>query len=508
MTAVGTGASLATVLERKASDGGSRALSARGSTNGASENSPGGHDFSASLKTAVDTAGSQKPSASADQSAADKSAADNGAATKANSLAAVDSQLPSVLATAVGAFGVIVGSVSLEDGSESQSGGNSASAPAGTAVLTDSEADAMLDAVTHEVPDAESTAPTLSRDAETASDPNASLENAADTERQVIKTAGDPAQNTRAADSSPSRSVPVDGTAAVAAATTAAVTSVAAATATRGTASLGGAAEAGKHGSATRELAADDQEKRAGAAGRNSRSGQVLTGATQNVTARFTERAGTAAAVSTPAGADAAGTALAGTAHEAIVPEVGGKVAGSDGVVLAKSPEGIQGTVPVAPQQATPSVSAVPAPQVAQPAHPPLLEQLSRPLFQLASGQAGTKVMTVQLSPDALGPVTVRAHLGSDGVRIELLAATDAGRDGLKLILSDLKRDLAAQGVSSSLQMSDSSNGGAAGQQHAFRGNRGSPSENNQWQRGAQDQLPAPPAHTTQLATTSLDITV
>jgi flagellar hook-length control protein FliK len=51
--------------------------------------------------------------------------------------------------------------------------------------------------------------------------------------------------------------------------------------------------------------------------------------------------------------------------------------------------------------------------------------------------------MTV--APDTLGPVTVRAHIGQNGdVRVELVGATDAGREALRAIVSDLRRDLAA----------------------------------------------------------------
>ena len=65
--------------------------------------------------------------------------------------------------------------------------------------------------------------------------------------------------------------------------------------------------------------------------------------------------------------------------------------------------------------------------------------------------------MTINVVPDSLGPVTVRAHLSADGVRIELMTAGDAGRDGLRSILGDLRRDLAAGGMPSSLSVGSSS---------------------------------------------------
>lgn len=62
--------------------------------------------------------------------------------------------------------------------------------------------------------------------------------------------------------------------------------------------------------------------------------------------------------------------------------------------------------------------------------------------------------MTVHVTPDALGPVTVRAHVGADGVRVELFAPTDTGRDALRAILPDLRRDLSGAGLTGSLDLS------------------------------------------------------
>lgn len=62
--------------------------------------------------------------------------------------------------------------------------------------------------------------------------------------------------------------------------------------------------------------------------------------------------------------------------------------------------------------------------------------------------------MTVHVTPDLLGPVTVRAHVGAEGVRVELFAPTDAGRDALRSILSDLRKDLSGAGLSGTLDLS------------------------------------------------------
>ena len=75
-------------------------------------------------------------------------------------------------------------------------------------------------------------------------------------------------------------------------------------------------------------------------------------------------------------------------------------------------------------------------------------------MFTLAAAGSGEHVMTVHVTPDALGPVTVRAHVGGEGVRVELFAPTDAGRDALRAILPDLRRDLNGAGLTGSLDLS------------------------------------------------------
>ncbi|ALE93455.1 hypothetical protein AOC05_15885 [Arthrobacter alpinus] len=172
--------------------------------------------------------------------------------------------------------------------------------------------------------------------------------------------------------------------------------------------------------------------------------------------------------------------------------------------VVAPSPAG----VPTPPQQVPPTAAAA---VVNQPGHPPLAEQLSRPIFALATGQNGGQIMTVQVVPDSLGPVTVRAHMAADGIRIELLAATDLGRDGLRLIMADLKRDLSGQGITSSLSLNPELGGGAGGSGQAFRGNAGAPTGTWNQGSGAETAGEAPPSSAPAnrtLSTISLDITV
>jgi flagellar hook-length control protein FliK len=110
-------------------------------------------------------------------------------------------------------------------------------------------------------------------------------------------------------------------------------------------------------------------------------------------------------------------------------------------------------SAPAAP--VTPAVAAVAPTPVAQAAPTQAFtDQIARPILTLREAEAGTHVLTVRVAPDSLGPVTVRAHLGADGIRIELLAPTDQGRNALNAILPDLKRDLAQGGMNSTVNVS------------------------------------------------------
>lgn len=84
------------------------------------------------------------------------------------------------------------------------------------------------------------------------------------------------------------------------------------------------------------------------------------------------------------------------------------------------------------------------------PAAPPLQAQLTGPIAQLATGPAGEKVLTVNIAPENLGPITVRANFSADAMRIELFAPQDTGREALRGMLTELRRDLAGLGLGSS----------------------------------------------------------
>lgn len=77
--------------------------------------------------------------------------------------------------------------------------------------------------------------------------------------------------------------------------------------------------------------------------------------------------------------------------------------------------------------------------------------------------------MTINVVPEALGPVTVRAQLSADGIRIEMFPASDAGREGLRHILGDLRRDLAAGGLTASVGMGAGNAGPEQGPGHGAR---------------------------------------
>lgn len=110
-------------------------------------------------------------------------------------------------------------------------------------------------------------------------------------------------------------------------------------------------------------------------------------------------------------------------------------------------------------------VAAASEPAAASAPRPALLPQLSGPVVALARAADGAHSITLTVSPETLGPVTVRAHIADGSIRLELHAPSDAGRDALKLILADLRRDLAAAAPNATVNVSsqDSPSGSASG---------------------------------------------
>jgi flagellar hook-length control protein FliK len=119
----------------------------------------------------------------------------------------------------------------------------------------------------------------------------------------------------------------------------------------------------------------------------------------------------------------------------------------------------------------TPTATTAAAP-VAPPTTPtpPLNTQLAPTLFHLRSAEAGTHVLTLTVAPEAVGPVTVRAHVGANGIRIELSAPTAQGRSALDAILPELRRDLSQGGMNSALSLAAPSSDGSASGRSPFDG--------------------------------------
>lgn len=117
--------------------------------------------------------------------------------------------------------------------------------------------------------------------------------------------------------------------------------------------------------------------------------------------------------------------------------------------------------VPMAPGAGAPvaapaasAESAAPAPAV----RAWTVQQLSTPVVQ-AAGRAvslpdGTHLATVKISPEALGPVTLEATSRDGSIRLEITAATEAGRDNLRVVLNELRRELAAAQPGATLELS------------------------------------------------------
>jgi flagellar hook-length control protein FliK len=93
----------------------------------------------------------------------------------------------------------------------------------------------------------------------------------------------------------------------------------------------------------------------------------------------------------------------------------------------------------------------------------------------LAFAQApdGDHRITVTVSPDDLGPVTVRAYIAGDTMRIELSAPTETGRDAIRHILTDLRRDLAAAAPHASLSLTTGDTGSGSSPQGQSAGQAG-----------------------------------
>ena len=127
------------------------------------------------------------------------------------------------------------------------------------------------------------------------------------------------------------------------------------------------------------------------------------------------------------------------------------------------------------------STPIVTAPDAAVAVPRAVAAQVAPVVLSIVQRPVGSHQLTMTVNPDTLGPVTVRAHISAGGeVRVDLLGATDAGREALRSIVTDLRRDLAAVMPHASLALGSSTvatdagspdrgaqpgSGGAAGEQ-------------------------------------------
>ncbi|MBT1582808.1 flagellar hook-length control protein FliK [Curtobacterium flaccumfaciens] len=187
----------------------------------------------------------------------------------------------------------------------------------------------------------------------------------------------------------------------------------------------------------------------------------TTTAATDVATTAPTAAAAIAAPAATPtADGDTATVAPGQAPVVTAAPAAGTGSRAGHGTEQQASTPGDPGLPAVAPSRGgeTPfvvSTTPTTAPAAATaPAPAPLAQQLARPVFSLAQAGPGEHVVTVQVVPDSLGPVTVRAHVTAHGMHVELFAASDAGREAVRQVLPDLRRDAAGTGVSTTLDLS------------------------------------------------------
>lgn len=87
-------------------------------------------------------------------------------------------------------------------------------------------------------------------------------------------------------------------------------------------------------------------------------------------------------------------------------------------------------TAAVAPTASAPAPVAIP------------VTALAGPILAIRASGVGEHVVSVAITPANLGPVTVRAIVTAEGTRIELIAPSDAARDAVRGVLTDIRREL------------------------------------------------------------------
>ncbi|WAB83885.1 flagellar hook-length control protein FliK [Microcella daejeonensis] len=112
----------------------------------------------------------------------------------------------------------------------------------------------------------------------------------------------------------------------------------------------------------------------------------------------------------------------------------------------ATSPSALPALAPAAPATAPPPAPPASGAAPASPPAPvpaaPLSPQLAPAMLGIRSAGPGSHTVTVSITPEHLGPVTIRAVVDADGIRLELIAPTDAAREAVRAAMPDLRRDL------------------------------------------------------------------
>ncbi|WP_221184327.1 flagellar hook-length control protein FliK [Paeniglutamicibacter cryotolerans] len=163
-------------------------------------------------------------------------------------------------------------------------------------------------------------------------------------------------------------------------------------------------------------------------------------------------------------------------------------------------------------EPATALAPALASAPVRAPQAEPLHRQLAGPLLMLATGPHGERTLSIQVAPEALGPITVKAVIGVEGLRVELTAPGEAGREALRNMLPELRRELASTGagtvhIGTGPEQGGTGNGPASGGAGHFAPGRQCPGSAAGPQPGSPAQLPEPAAPVTSTTRSSgLDI--
>ncbi|MDY6077273.1 flagellar hook-length control protein FliK [Mobiluncus sp.] len=109
-----------------------------------------------------------------------------------------------------------------------------------------------------------------------------------------------------------------------------------------------------------------------------------------------------------------------------------------------------------APAVSTPNPVAQAAPTYAPNLSQQLFDQMQHQLSRLKVLGQGQHQLKLAINPETFGPVRVAANFHADGtVHLQLLGASEAARDQLRQVLSDLRRDLASTGLQADLDVAE-----------------------------------------------------